>query len=76
MILSETLESYAPEIVVELKSDGADGELEENVARIERWVEEWKRNGGGAVGAAGEGAGAEEEGEGSSSGEDGVAGRA
>jgi adenylate kinase len=48
VILLETLESYAPEIVVELRSDGVDdGELEDNVRRIEKWVEEWKRNGGG-----------------------------
>ncbi|WVR04015.1 hypothetical protein IAU60_001014 [Kwoniella sp. DSM 27419] len=40
--LSETRESYAPEIVVELTSEGRDdGEVEENVGRIAEWVTKW-----------------------------------
>ncbi len=57
VVLAETLESYAPEIVVELQSDGGEGELEENVRRIERWVEEWKKNGGGEVDGEGDDSG-------------------
>ncbi|KAK4687429.1 adenylate kinase, partial [Tremellales sp. Uapishka_1] len=42
--LSEARESYAEEIVVELKSDGSggDGEVEENVRRILEWCSSWK----------------------------------
>jgi adenylate kinase len=42
--LTETSESYADEIVVELKSDGSGGEaeVEDNVRRIAEWVEAWR----------------------------------
>ncbi|WVQ79162.1 hypothetical protein IAT38_001258 [Cryptococcus sp. DSM 104549] len=43
--VNETRESYAEEIVVELKSEGeSDGEVEENVRRIAQWVENWKKD--------------------------------
>ncbi|KIY45446.1 P-loop containing nucleoside triphosphate hydrolase protein [Fistulina hepatica ATCC 64428] len=43
VVLEEARDSYAPEIVVELKSEGSD-DLESNVARIVRWVEAWQRD--------------------------------
>lgn len=41
--VTETRESYAPELVVELKSDGSGGddEVEANVARINAWAAQW-----------------------------------
>lgn len=48
VVLNETEESYAPEIVVQLPSNGElDGEMDENVNRIEGWIRSWKENGGG-----------------------------
>lgn len=40
---TETRESYAEEIIVELKSDGSggDNEVEDNVKRIEQWAAAW-----------------------------------
>jgi len=47
-ILVEAQESYAPEIVVELRSEGrVDGEMEGNVDRVLEWVKGWKRDGAG-----------------------------
>jgi len=43
VIIQDARESYAEEIVVELRSESAD-EVEENVARIVGWVEAWKTN--------------------------------
>ena len=40
VVLDEARSSYAPEIVVELKSEGTD-DLEANVARIVQWIEAW-----------------------------------
>jgi adenylate kinase len=41
--LTESRESYAEEIIVELQSDGeGDTEVEENVRRISEWVEKWR----------------------------------
>lgn len=41
--LTDSRESYAEEIIVELQSDGeGDMEVEENVRRISEWVEKWK----------------------------------
>ncbi|ORY29524.1 AAA domain-domain-containing protein [Naematelia encephala] len=42
--LTETRESYAQEIIVELPSDGrgGDAEVEDNVRRIGEWVEAWR----------------------------------
>lgn len=45
--LSETHEAYAPEIIVQLRSDGlegGEGEADENVRRIADWVEAWRRD--------------------------------
>ncbi|KAJ9108300.1 hypothetical protein QFC20_003461 [Naganishia adeliensis] len=42
VIPAETRESYDSEIVVELRSDGlVDGEMDENVKRIEEWCLNW-----------------------------------
>lgn len=43
---NETRESYAEEIIVELRSDGSGGEeeVEENVRRIGEWVEHWRKD--------------------------------
>jgi adenylate kinase len=42
VISAETRESYDEEIVVELRSDGQDeGEIDENVKRIEEWCLNW-----------------------------------
>ncbi|ROT40892.1 POS9-activating factor FAP7 [Sodiomyces alkalinus F11] len=43
VLLSEAREAYAEEIVVELTSNTAD-EVESNVARIESWLEQWKKD--------------------------------
>ena len=44
--LTETKESYPEEIVVELRSDGSGGdkEVQDNVSRIEAWVEQWRED--------------------------------
>lgn len=43
--LTDSRESYAEEIIVELQSDGeGDMEVEENVRRITEWVEKWKQD--------------------------------
>ena len=48
-VLAETRESYDAEIIVELSSSGLDengggGEVDENVRRLEGWVEQWVRD--------------------------------
>lgn len=43
VIIQDARDSYAEEIVVELRSESPD-EVEENVARIVGWVEAWKAN--------------------------------
>ena len=43
VLLDEARQSYAEEIVVELRSDEAD-DIEENVARIETWIKSWKQD--------------------------------
>ncbi len=43
VLLEEARESYDEEIVVELRSDGAD-DIEANVARIETWIKNWKKD--------------------------------
>ena len=43
VLLSEARESYDEEIVVELPSN-EDGDMEENIERIETWVQNWKQN--------------------------------
>jgi len=43
--LTESRESYAEEIIVELQSDGeGDAEVEENVRRIAEWCEKWRQD--------------------------------
>jgi adenylate kinase len=43
--LTDSRESYAEEIIVELQSDGeGEAEVEENVRRVMEWVEGWKRD--------------------------------
>lgn len=42
-VLDEARESYAEEIIVELKSDTVE-EMESNVARIVQWIENWKKD--------------------------------
>ncbi|KAJ3019270.1 UNVERIFIED_CONTAM: hypothetical protein HDU68_010737 [Siphonaria sp. JEL0065] len=39
----EAFESYDPAIIVELKSESAE-DMEENVQRIEQWIENWRLN--------------------------------
>jgi adenylate kinase len=39
--LSETRESYAEEIIVELSSSGQGEDVDENVRRLESWVSNW-----------------------------------
>jgi adenylate kinase len=48
VLLDEARESYKEEIVVELRSDRVE-DVEGNVERVERWVEQWRkdREGGG-----------------------------
>jgi len=43
VLLEEARESYAAEIVVELKSDTTE-DIDGNVERIKAWVEQWKRD--------------------------------
>lgn len=42
--VTETRESYAEEIIVELQSDGSggDNEVEDNVRRIAAWATQWR----------------------------------
>ncbi|KAF2253663.1 P-loop containing nucleoside triphosphate hydrolase protein [Trematosphaeria pertusa] len=50
VLLDEARESYREEIVVELRSDTAE-DVEENLERVEMWVEQWRRdNAGGGEG--------------------------
>lgn len=42
-ILSEARESFAEEIVIELKSNTLE-EMESNVERIQQWIEQWKKD--------------------------------
>ncbi|KAF2446157.1 P-loop containing nucleoside triphosphate hydrolase protein [Karstenula rhodostoma CBS 690.94] len=43
VLLDEARESYKEEIVVELQSS-SDEEVEGNVERVEKWVEQWKKD--------------------------------
>ena len=43
VLLEEARGAYDEEIVVELRSDEAE-DVEGNVERIERWIENWKRD--------------------------------
>ena len=43
VLLDEARQSYAEEIVVELRSDEAD-DIEKNVGRIETWIKSWKQD--------------------------------
>lgn len=43
VLLEEARDSYDEEIVVELKSNTTE-ELEENVARIQAWLRQWKED--------------------------------
>ena len=43
VLLDEARQSYAEEIVVELRSDEAD-DIDENVGRIETWIKKWKQD--------------------------------
>ncbi|KAI0320492.1 P-loop containing nucleoside triphosphate hydrolase protein [Amylostereum chailletii] len=45
VVIQEARESYAPEIVVELKSEGTE-DLESNVARIVQWIQAWRKSQG------------------------------
>jgi len=43
VLLEEAREAFDEEIVVELRSDKL-GDIDENVERIETWVEQWKKD--------------------------------
>jgi adenylate kinase len=43
VLLDEARESYKEEIVVELKSESNE-DVEGNLERVERWVEQWRRD--------------------------------
>jgi adenylate kinase len=43
VLLQEARESYDEEIVIELRSDTTE-EMEGNVERIEKWVEQWRKD--------------------------------
>ncbi|CAI8495484.1 unnamed protein product [Pichia kudriavzevii] len=43
VLLTEAMESYNPNIVVELRSEDVDS-LDENVSRISQWYQLWKKN--------------------------------
>ncbi|KAH9937564.1 P-loop containing nucleoside triphosphate hydrolase protein [Fomitopsis serialis] len=43
VVLDEARSSYAPEIVVDLKSESTE-DLESNVARIVQWIEAWRKD--------------------------------
>ncbi|OJT11054.1 Adenylate kinase isoenzyme 6 -like protein [Trametes pubescens] len=45
VVIEEARSSYAPEIVVELQSEGTE-DLESNVVRIVQWIEAWKKDHG------------------------------
>lgn len=45
VVIEEARASYAPEIVVELRSEGTE-DLESNVGRIVQWIEAWRRDRG------------------------------
>ncbi|EME43160.1 hypothetical protein DOTSEDRAFT_45144 [Dothistroma septosporum NZE10] len=62
VLLEEAREAYEPEIVVELKSEEAD-DVESNVERVERWIEQWRKDHGkeGKVKAEKEGEGQRDE---------------
>lgn len=45
VVLADARESYAEEVVVELRSESPE-EMEENVGRILQWVQGWKANNG------------------------------
>jgi len=42
-ILDDARESYAPEIIIELRSETTE-DLESNVTRIAQWIDNWKNN--------------------------------
>jgi len=42
-VLEEARESYAAEIIVELESENVE-QMEQNVARIVAWIEQWRSN--------------------------------
>lgn len=44
-VLDEARESYASEIVVELKSESTE-DLENNVDRVVQWIRSWRRDRG------------------------------
>jgi adenylate kinase len=43
VLLDEARESYKEEIVVELKSESNE-DVEGNLERVERWIEQWRRD--------------------------------
>jgi adenylate kinase len=43
VLIQEARDAYDDEIVVELRSDTA-GEMDENISRIETWLEQWKKD--------------------------------
>lgn len=43
VLLQEAREAFDEEIVVELTSNTSD-EMETNIARVEAWLEQWKRD--------------------------------
>jgi len=43
VVLADARESYAEEVVVELRSESPE-EMEENVGRILQWVQGWRAN--------------------------------
>ena len=44
-VLDEARESYASDIIVELKSESTE-DLESNVERIVQWIKSWRRDRG------------------------------
>ena len=45
VVLNETRESYAEEIIVVLSSSGKeDGEMDENVRRVDEWASQWVKD--------------------------------
>lgn len=45
VVLNETRESYAEEIIVVLGSSGKeDGEMDENVRRVDEWAAQWVKD--------------------------------
>lgn len=45
VVLDEARSSYAPEIVIELKSETTE-DLESNVERIVKWIKAWQQDQG------------------------------